>query len=165
MFDLRHYWIPAYFQDVKMGGLLRTTSRSESQNNFFANFIGGSSTLVVFMMQFGNAIDSQRYNQNKLDLDSSTCNPIFKTSLPIEVQCASLFTLNVFHELQDEICEAAFRCGFSNFEKNGDVNHIYVTSSGDKEYIVKHNKSLNEFSCSCNKFMNTGLPCAHIFLL
>ena len=55
MFDLRHYWIPAFFKDIPMGGLLRTTSRSESQNHFFSNFIGGSSSLVVFMMQFGNA--------------------------------------------------------------------------------------------------------------
>lgn len=40
LFELRYYWIPAYFQDLKMGCLLRTTSRSESQNHFFADFIG-----------------------------------------------------------------------------------------------------------------------------
>ena len=55
MFELRQYWIPAFFRDVQMGGLLRTTSRSESQNHFFSNFNGASSTLVLFMVQFGNA--------------------------------------------------------------------------------------------------------------
>ena len=43
MFELRFFWIPAFFNDVSMGGLLRTTSRSESQNSFFGSFIGNSS--------------------------------------------------------------------------------------------------------------------------
>ncbi|GJU46903.1 retrotransposon protein, putative, ty1-copia subclass [Tanacetum coccineum] len=35
MFDLRESWIPAYLRDVHMAGLMRTTSRSESENHFF----------------------------------------------------------------------------------------------------------------------------------
>ncbi|XP_031111752.1 protein FAR1-RELATED SEQUENCE 5-like [Ipomoea triloba] len=31
MFELRRFWIPAYFRDVPMAGLLRTTSLSEEQ--------------------------------------------------------------------------------------------------------------------------------------
>ncbi|XP_074300126.1 protein FAR1-RELATED SEQUENCE 5-like [Silene latifolia] len=35
MFDKRASWIPSYFRDLFMGGLMRTTSRSESENSFF----------------------------------------------------------------------------------------------------------------------------------
>ncbi|KAL9690384.1 hypothetical protein QQ045_010782 [Rhodiola kirilowii] len=35
MYKLRESWIPIYFRQVTMGGLLRTTSRSESENSFF----------------------------------------------------------------------------------------------------------------------------------
>ncbi|XP_057811459.1 protein FAR1-RELATED SEQUENCE 5-like [Salvia miltiorrhiza] len=35
MFSLRSYWIPAYFRDLSMSGLFRTTSLSESENSFF----------------------------------------------------------------------------------------------------------------------------------
>ncbi|KAK1358881.1 hypothetical protein POM88_043355 [Heracleum sosnowskyi] len=35
MFNIRDQWIPAYFSDIEMAGLLRTTSRSESSNSFF----------------------------------------------------------------------------------------------------------------------------------
>ncbi|XP_031106194.1 protein FAR1-RELATED SEQUENCE 5-like [Ipomoea triloba] len=35
MYEQRESWIPAYFQDMFMGGLLRTTSRSESENSVF----------------------------------------------------------------------------------------------------------------------------------
>ncbi|KAL9674824.1 hypothetical protein QQ045_003023 [Rhodiola kirilowii] len=34
MYKLRSSWIPIYFRDVTMGGLLRTTSRSKSENSF-----------------------------------------------------------------------------------------------------------------------------------
>ncbi|KAL8100202.1 hypothetical protein AgCh_032448 [Apium graveolens] len=36
MFNKRNEWIPAYFSDIEMAGLLRTTSRSESSNSFFS---------------------------------------------------------------------------------------------------------------------------------
>nr|GFA97735.1 hypothetical protein [Tanacetum cinerariifolium] len=35
MFDLRESWIHAYLTDVHMAGLMRTTSRFESENHFF----------------------------------------------------------------------------------------------------------------------------------
>ncbi|XP_074299421.1 protein FAR-RED IMPAIRED RESPONSE 1-like [Silene latifolia] len=44
MFDRRASWIPAYFRDLFMGGLMRTTSRSESENSFFGGFIVGVAT-------------------------------------------------------------------------------------------------------------------------
>ncbi|XP_074293412.1 protein FAR-RED IMPAIRED RESPONSE 1-like [Silene latifolia] len=51
MFDKRAYWIPAYFRDLFMGGLMRTTSRSESENSFFGNFMNPHLTLVEFLMR------------------------------------------------------------------------------------------------------------------
>ena len=39
MYDIRTSWIPAYFRDEPMFGLMRTTSRSESENFFLDNFI------------------------------------------------------------------------------------------------------------------------------
>ncbi|GKD85592.1 FAR1 DNA binding domain, zinc finger, SWIM-type, MULE transposase domain containing protein, partial [Tanacetum coccineum] len=38
MFDLRESWIPAYLTDVHMAGLIRTTSRSESEYHFLVEF-------------------------------------------------------------------------------------------------------------------------------
>ncbi|XP_074289483.1 protein FAR1-RELATED SEQUENCE 5-like [Silene latifolia] len=42
----RHTWIPAYFRNVPMGGLLRTTQRSESANSFFKRFENKYGTLT-----------------------------------------------------------------------------------------------------------------------
>ncbi|KAK1376404.1 hypothetical protein POM88_032597 [Heracleum sosnowskyi] len=38
MYAIRSSWIPTYFRDEPMFGLLRTTSRSESENFFFGQF-------------------------------------------------------------------------------------------------------------------------------
>ncbi|KAK1411200.1 hypothetical protein QVD17_37746 [Tagetes erecta] len=35
IYDMRELWIPAYYRDELMSGLMRTTSRSESENHFF----------------------------------------------------------------------------------------------------------------------------------
>ena len=50
MFELRRFWIPAFFSEVTMSGLMRTTSRSEIQNFFFSNFIRASSSLSLFLV-------------------------------------------------------------------------------------------------------------------
>ncbi|CAH9098786.1 unnamed protein product [Cuscuta europaea] len=61
MFEIRRLWIPAYFGDIFMAGLLRTTSRSESENIFFNEFTNSNFSLVEFYMQFESALDSQRH--------------------------------------------------------------------------------------------------------
>ncbi|GJR56947.1 FAR1-related sequence 5-like protein [Tanacetum coccineum] len=49
MFNLREMWLPAYFIDSLLFGLMRTTSRSESENAFF-KFTKIGSTLVNSMI-------------------------------------------------------------------------------------------------------------------
>ena len=67
MFLLREKWIPAYFIDTPLFGLMRTTSKSESENAFFRNFTNHGSTLVNFIMWFESARERQRYRQEQMD--------------------------------------------------------------------------------------------------
>jgi len=63
MFVIRDMWIPAYFRDLFLGEVLRTTSRSESENHFFSNFTNSHLSLVEFWMRFESAIELQRHGQ------------------------------------------------------------------------------------------------------
>ena len=45
MHKLRTDWIPAYFKDVPLSGLMRTTSRSESENKAFQQAVNPGTTL------------------------------------------------------------------------------------------------------------------------
>ncbi|GJW49150.1 FAR1-related sequence 5-like protein [Tanacetum coccineum] len=65
MFNLREMWLPAYFIDSPLFRLMRTTSRSESENAFFKSFINHGSTLVNFMMCFESAMERQRYRDKR----------------------------------------------------------------------------------------------------
>ena len=164
MFDLRRYWIPSYFQDVRMSSLLRTTSRSESQNSFFGNFLSPQASLVVFMMQYNSAIESQRHGQKKLDMESSTRTPRMKTPLQIEKNCAAIYTINAFYEVQDEFMSGAYHCTLHELKKEADIHYYQVQDEFGRIGKVQHLVPGNDFQCSCNKFQKIGLPCCHIFM-
>ncbi|XP_074301580.1 protein FAR-RED IMPAIRED RESPONSE 1-like [Silene latifolia] len=66
MFKHRALWIHAYNRDTYLGGILRTTSRSESGNSFFGNFTNPHVTLVEFWMRFQTAMDAQRWKYSKM---------------------------------------------------------------------------------------------------
>ncbi|KAK1361019.1 hypothetical protein POM88_045493 [Heracleum sosnowskyi] len=59
MYAIKKSWIPAFFRDKPMFGLLRTTSRSESENNFFGQFHRQSDSLCEFYLRFESAMDKQ----------------------------------------------------------------------------------------------------------
>ncbi|XP_022000690.1 protein FAR-RED IMPAIRED RESPONSE 1-like [Helianthus annuus] len=65
-FALRESWIPAYYRMEHMSGLMRTTSRSESENHFFGQVCNSKATLVEFMMHYETAIETQRHTHPEL---------------------------------------------------------------------------------------------------
>lgn len=110
MFDLRESWIPAYLRDVLMAGLMRTTSRSESENHFFGKWTSKYLTLVEFLSHYETAIEYQRYIERKNDHDSRYKNPKLKTDLQIEKEASTLYTRTIFLEVQNEIYASYSHC-------------------------------------------------------
>nr|GEU56741.1 reverse transcriptase domain, reverse transcriptase zinc-binding domain protein [Tanacetum cinerariifolium] len=88
MFNLREIWIPSYFIDSPLYGLMRTTSRSESENSFFKSFTSPGATLVSFMMSYESAMERQRYRQEALDFKTIETAPKCETKLAIELHAA-----------------------------------------------------------------------------
>ena len=91
MFRRRRTWIPAYYSDIEMAGLLQTTSRSESSNSFFQHFHERGDTLVEFYSSFESAMDKQRIRTVE-DEKNSRKTPRFETPLQIEKDAAQLYT-------------------------------------------------------------------------
>ncbi|XP_074278299.1 protein FAR1-RELATED SEQUENCE 1-like [Silene latifolia] len=65
VFAIRQKWIPAYFRDLPLGCLLRTTQRSESSNSYFKRSESHFGTLVEFWMRYNSAIEQQRHTQKE----------------------------------------------------------------------------------------------------
>nr|KAJ0204763.1 hypothetical protein LSAT_V11C500257010 [Lactuca sativa] len=80
MYRDRKLWIPAYFKDVPLHGLMKTISRSESVNSFFNKYSNSGNFLIYFMMNYNTAIGKQRNAQQKLEHD--TKNAKHEMTLP-----------------------------------------------------------------------------------
>ncbi|CAI9299439.1 unnamed protein product [Lactuca saligna] len=193
MFDLRSSWIPAYFQDVPMSGLMRTTSRSESENSTFNRVSHHGYTFNNFMNSFEFVMERQRNNQIKFDFDTSTIIPIIKTPLEdMEKHASVVYTRTIFLMVPREIFHSLVSCSQKSVT-SGIVSDICIvkhkrtniskkkvvvekkekvdidsewnfdTSEGDFE--VKFNREDLTVKCSCMLFERFGIFCRHIFFL
>ncbi|XP_024963373.1 protein FAR-RED IMPAIRED RESPONSE 1-like [Cynara cardunculus var. scolymus] len=64
MYDIRHSWIPAFYKDTSMSGLMKTTSRSESSNSYINIYESLWFDLVQFLNNYDVVIEKQRYRQS-----------------------------------------------------------------------------------------------------
>jgi len=103
IYDMRESWIPAFYRDELMSGLMRTTSRSESENHFFGQVCNVRSTLLEFLTHFETAIESQRHNQRKNDHDTRYTHPQLRTDFVLEKQASQIYTKTLFLDVQVEI--------------------------------------------------------------
>ena len=96
MYSLRSSWIPAYFKDMPLSGLMRTTSRSESENYFFQSFMSNATNLIMFIVKFDAAMDKQRSIQSESDYNSINKLPPIHSRLLIEDQASRFYTHKIF---------------------------------------------------------------------
>ncbi|XP_021763961.1 protein FAR1-RELATED SEQUENCE 5-like [Chenopodium quinoa] len=111
-YKIMNKWILAYIRDVFLRGIMRTTSRSESENNFLCSFINPHVSHVEFYLRFEAAIDAQRHTQGQNDNDSKHKYPECK--IP---HASHLYTNSVFYEFQYEVESACFYCGVDELKK------------------------------------------------
>ncbi|XP_052623644.1 protein FAR1-RELATED SEQUENCE 5-like [Lactuca sativa] len=90
MFTIRDSWIPGYFSDIPMCGLMKTTSRSESMNSFFNTYSESGNLLLNFMMNYDTAIQKQRNTQRELDKASKKASYKMQTPREIELQASKV---------------------------------------------------------------------------
>ncbi|XP_074292950.1 uncharacterized protein LOC141619827 [Silene latifolia] len=137
-----------------MGCLLRTTQRSESQNNFFKRFKNAHGTLVEFWMQFQCAIDVPRHTQKQLDRDDDCTLPQLSTSLKLKVHASKLYTHSAFADCQLEA--TATICSLSVGGFTPPANGIEVIGIADarmqKTNQVIYNSTTNDAECSYKLF-------------
>ncbi|XP_074301028.1 protein FAR-RED IMPAIRED RESPONSE 1-like [Silene latifolia] len=163
LFSKRQRWIPAYYRDIPLGCLLRTTQRSESENSFFKRFENPHGTLVEFWMRFQSAMDQQRYTQKSLDRDSDHSLPQTKTLLSLEVHASNVYTHALFYEFQQKCVDSLNSCSAGDSSREGSTRFLEVEDSiFNKTYTVTFNPSTFDATCSCKLFERKGYICKHI---
>ncbi|XP_074305469.1 protein FAR1-RELATED SEQUENCE 5-like [Silene latifolia] len=163
LFSKRQRWILAYYRDIPLSCLLRTTQRSESENSFFKRFENPHGTLVEFWMLFQSAMDQQRYTQKSLDRDSDHSLPQTKTLLSLEVHASTVYTHALFYEFQQQCVDSLNSCSASDSSREGSTSFLDVEISiFHKTYTVAFNPSTFNATCSCKMFERKGYICKQI---
>ncbi|XP_058774181.1 protein FAR1-RELATED SEQUENCE 5-like [Vicia villosa] len=172
MFDIRSMWIPAYFKDIFMAGILRTTSRSESENSFFGNYLNKNLSLVEFWMRFDSAIEAQRHKELLADNDTLHSFPELKLQMDLEKHGREVYTHENFYIFQRELWSACVDCGIEEKKEKGEnslffiIDNIVVNGNKlSKCREVVYQLSNHIAHCSCKLFESEGMPCRHILFI
>ncbi|KAM3228658.1 hypothetical protein ACQJBY_059959 [Aegilops geniculata] len=161
-FSIRESWIPAYFMDIPLAGILRTTSRSESANSFFNRFIHRKLALVEFWLRFDTALECQREEELIADNSSIHTTPQLLTPWAMEKQGRHVFTYEVFEKFQKEIIAARDHCCIQGIEQDEAVKIVTLRGRSHKIREVRCDTTTMIANCSCKLFETIGIPCRHI---
>lgn len=126
LYEIREIWIPAYYRHEKMSGLMRTSSRSESENHFFGKFCNPKCSLVEFLGHFDAAIEAQRHEHRKNDHDTRNTVPDIWSEFVLEKQASQIYTRSLFFDVQLEIQAAIHSCSSVQLEKIDDFVKFYI---------------------------------------
>ncbi|XP_042027086.1 protein FAR1-RELATED SEQUENCE 5-like [Salvia splendens] len=165
MFASRKFWVPAFFRDFPISSLIKTTSISESQNNFFKRYSKSRANLMQFYMNYNHALETQRSNSAKLEYYDSTKVPILRTGLEIEKHASTIYSGSAYTEIQEEIVYACFSlsCATLGVSTNTDIEVYDIKDKDSNSWTVTYSIGDDTYLCGCKKFERLGLLCSHIF--
>lgn len=120
LYELKEMWVPCYFMDLPMNGLMRTSSLSESENAFFKRCKNKQSTLVDFFSRFDAAMEKQRHNNRLLEYEMENKAINCLTPKKIELHARDVYTPSLFLLVQEEIERASLSCAQTSCVTDGD---------------------------------------------
>ncbi|XP_076942223.1 protein FAR-RED ELONGATED HYPOCOTYL 3-like [Bidens hawaiensis] len=156
----------AYYREESMSGLMRTSSRSESENHFFDKFCNLRCTLVEFLSHFDTALDHQRHEHRKNDHDCRYKRAETWSNFALEKQASEIYTRTIFFYVQLEIQAALHNCTSMSYLPVDDYlkfnirDFLHLPASFHEVMIRKEDVTVY---CSCKRFEQFGLLCRHIF--
>jgi hypothetical protein len=159
---IRASLIPAYFMDIPLAGVLRTTLRSENANSFFKCFIHQKLSFVEFWLRFDTALEWQREEELKADNKSIHTTPKLMTLWNMEEQCSMIYTHEVFVKFQSQVLAARDHCFIQSITTSEEMKIVTVTSQSGKERVVTLDKSNMFGRCSCKLYESYDISCHHI---
>ncbi|XP_019164325.1 PREDICTED: protein FAR1-RELATED SEQUENCE 5-like [Ipomoea nil] len=114
---------------------------------------------------FETAVKTQRNTHLELSAACEGQTPPLKTSLRIEREAASVYTLKVFYEVQEEIYAGCYTCRVRSITED-ETSKTYVVVDGNKEtYTVILEYGSNTTTCTCRLYTRIGLLCRHVFVV
>lgn len=161
IYNIRQSWIPAFFKDTPMSGLMKTTSRSESANAFFNLYSSFESDLVDFLMNYDSALEKQRDLHAHDENVTRTTYPQLMNPVGIELHAAQVYTRTIFFEFQKELKKAIWFCGIDRVDDLGDKK-VYVITHQNKKRVLKVSYKVQFFFLRLVRFIILWFPFMYI---
>ena len=168
MWENREYFVPAYFQEV-FCPFIRSTSRSESFNSNFKDYVLRKDTIETFLRQYELFQENVMHIEDQDRFLSNEKVPIMWGYQRVERHAAEIYTRAIYTKFLTEMLNStAF--GVNEIVKNESYelkrNFPYENPEFDREiFAVQVNREKEEFVCNCGKFQRDGILCCHILRL
>ncbi|XP_074336578.1 protein FAR1-RELATED SEQUENCE 5-like [Apium graveolens] len=134
MYAIKDKWIRAYTKQHFSAGMT-TTSRSESMNSFFDEYVKASTGLKEFIENSQKALETQILNEVKADYETEYKERrlIFNSSL--ENHASSIYTKEMFRQFQNELRKSTSYVVNSCKDGSNYMWKLYERSAGREEAL------------------------------
>ncbi|XP_047948992.1 protein FAR1-RELATED SEQUENCE 5-like [Salvia hispanica] len=141
------------------------SSISASQNIFFKRYSKSHSNLVEFLMNYNNALDVQKSNNNRLEYLDFNMIPTLKTNSALVKHASTIYSYSGFKLTQSKIEEAVDNVTMVTVSIFGE-NEIYVVNDKfSKNWTMSYSTSFDSYACGCKMFERLGLYAVVTILL
>ncbi|XP_074342030.1 protein FAR1-RELATED SEQUENCE 5-like [Apium graveolens] len=166
MYAIRRQWVFAFTKQHFAAGMT-TTSRSESMNSFFDEYVKASTGLKEFIENSQKALDSQYLREVQADFDTEYKERRLFSNSSMEIHASKIYTKEMFKRFQKEL-QKSQSFVVKSMKGCGDyLSKMYLVEKSTLPEINRRNFFLKisidgSYSCTCKKFEHSGMICRHM---
>ena len=168
MWKYRDMYVSAYFRG-SFCPFIRSTSRSESFNSNFKDYVRRKDTIETFLKQYELFQENIVQIENRDRFESSQQIPVFWCRQLIERHAGKIYTKGIYLKFVTELLNStAFQVIEIEKDKQYHLQKMFRYENPEfwKDVFTVHvNRKDMRFECECGKFERDGVLCCHILRL
>ncbi|XP_074337416.1 protein FAR1-RELATED SEQUENCE 5-like [Apium graveolens] len=163
---IRRQWVFAFTKQHFAAGMT-TTSKSESMNSFFDEYVKASTGLKEFIENSQKALESQYLREVQADFDTEYKEMRLFSNSSMEIHASKIYTKEMFKRFQKEL-QKSQSFVVKSMKGCGDyLSKMYLVEKSNLSEIYRRNFFLKvsidgSYFCKCKKFEHFGMICRHM---
>jgi hypothetical protein len=166
LYDLREYFVPAYFRH-RFFPFLQTTSRSEGFNAVLKQYVHPHDSLVRFFKQYMKLQERIDVTEDAHEFDGDEKTVRLWGDFPMEKQILQTYTMPIYHRFQLELRKiTSYNVRDIGVTEQGSIHEVFpiqgsVRGYGRRSYRVDADVANGIYNCECCKINRDGILCCH----
>nr|XP_051196586.1 protein FAR1-RELATED SEQUENCE 5-like [Lolium perenne] len=166
LYDLREYFVPAYFRH-RFFPFLQTTSRSEGFNAVLKQYVHPHDSLVRFFKQYMKLQERIDVTEDAHEFDGDEKTVRLWGDFPMEKQILQTYTMPIYHRFQLELRKiTSHNVRDIGVTEQGSIHEVFpiqgsMRGYGRRSYRVDADVANGIYNCECCKINRDGILCCH----